>query len=550
MVAIKTKNPEFLEELNKTLNGVLSNEQIVVDETKVSKTEVKRLLIAASQGKTEEIQMIARELGVETALGFTNGRMAMLYRKPYDLHADEPAPVDTATEAPAEEPAPAPAVEPAEDPNQGYTVVNVDTPFDNDGNPVEVVEPKHPYEEYYLPITEDEETAEEEPVESETPEETAVEVPTAEETPVEEPASAEEPAQPETTPEETAAEAENAPAEAPAPETVDVDLGDKNYIDAKKALQGAIDGKPYGTVIRTRVKKGEKSGNSVSSWNWVFLSADYNLQKIEVREDSEYVYGKYSKEKNKVYTAPKEEPKPACEPHKAHKVPPMRPVPETAFTTEEAIAKLEKETKLFRDCGSDDAKWVIDQLKALCQTDRDFVQYAMLPQKTFEGAFQYVYNVAKAKECGTIINEPTGYGVDLSKEASMEFFVEYYKYDEDEVKRLREEEIAKKKAEAEAAKKESAKAARKGKKTTKAAEKPAEAKSEVPAFEAIEQAKADTEAEKAPEPEANPAEPAPVEKVTAEAPAPAPEPAKAPEKKATPSADGTQVSIFDLLMGA
>lgn len=557
MIAIKT-TPELIAELNKTFNGNLTDGQLIVDETQFSKTDVKRLLVLASQGKSDEIQMITRELGTEVALGFTNGRMAMLHRTSYDLHADETAAVETSTEVPAEEPAPAPAVEPAGDPNPGFTVVDVETPFDEGGNPVEVEEPKNPYEEYELPITdEDEDSADDDAAETEVPEETAapaeadapaeeeapqadtVDAPEAEEASEEEPASDEEPAPAEEPP----AEAENAPAE-----TLDVDLGDRNYSDAKKAFQDALKGKPIGTTVRMRVKKGEKSGNSTSAWNWVFISGEYDLKKIDVREDSEYVYGKYVLEKPKVHEPVKEEPKPPCEPHKAHKVPPMRPVPETNFTAEEAIAKLEEDSKLFRECGSEDAKWVIEQLKKRCETDRDFVQYVMLPQKTFKDAFEYVFNVAKAKECGTIINEPHGYGVDLSKEASMEFFVEYYMYDEDEVKRLKDEEAAKKKAAAETAQKEQKKAGKKGKKAKAEQAKPDEAKAEVPAFEAIEQAKAAAEAEKAPEPEVKPAEPAPVEEVKAEAAAPAPEPVKAPEKKPTPTVTESQVSIFDLLL--
>ena len=104
MIAIKT-TPELINELNKTFNGNLTDGQLIVDETQFSKTDVKRLLVLASQGKSDEIQMITRELGTEVALGFTNGRMAMLHRTSYDLHADETAAVETSTEVPADDPA-------------------------------------------------------------------------------------------------------------------------------------------------------------------------------------------------------------------------------------------------------------------------------------------------------------------------------------------------------------------------------------------------------------------------------------------------------------
>ena len=598
MIAI-TSTRALMEELNKTINGNLANGQIIVDETKFSKTDVKRLLLGMSAGKEDEIQMTTREMGTEIALGFTNGRMVMKYKTTYDLHAvndGEYLAVQEVTETPAVDDAPA-----SDDAARGFTVVDdVENPFDQPagktGEPdnVEVVEPEHLYEEHeigdddeepdgasesaepeYTPAeavaSEEEPTSEakETPDEEDAPEEeTADKAPKAEEAPVEEPAPAEPDPEPEADAEE--ADAPEAPAEpadtakepAPAPETIEVDCGELNYAEAKQKLMKATDGKPFGTIVKVKVKSVPKSGNCIASWSWVLGGKDYNVKKTAIREEDGFIYGEYVIEKPTAVATREEKPKPLCEKSQEHKLPPIAKVPETNFTAEDVAAKLDQETQLFRVCGSADAKWVIEHLKELCKDDHDLAQYIMKANKNFEEAFKYVSRLAKNRECGTVINADHGYCIDLSKEDSVQYFIEYYMLDEDEVKRLKDEEEAAKKAKADAAKKEAAAAKKGGKGKNKKAQADAP-KPAAPTFDEIDKAKetVPAEPEKAPEAvveavaEAEPApaaetKPEPIkDEKPAEAPAPK-EPIKLPERKtAKPalSSLGDQVSIFDLL---
>ena len=129
---------------------------------------------------------------------------------------------------------------------------------------------------------------------------------------------------------------------------------------------------------------------------------------------------------------------------KKHEVPPMMEVPKTAFTAEEAVAKLESERNLLRE-EDRDARWVMTDLQQKCREDNDLCQYVMREGKSFLGAYEYFARLARNGEIG-IVMEKLG-GVSISCEVSTPYCIEYFMMDDDEIARRKKEEEEKKKAE-------------------------------------------------------------------------------------------------------
>ena len=150
--------------------------------------------------------------------------------------------------------------------------------------------------------------------------------------------------------------------------------------------------------------------------------------------------------------------------HKERIEPPLLPVPDTDFTAEDAIKKLESD-KHFLCENASDCLYVLDQLSERCKTDRDFCQYVMRDGKTFIGSYKYLATLAKNDFVGMIVEGLGGKMVDLSREAAIPYFVEYFMLNDDEIARLKKEEEEKKKAERAAA--AAAKAAKTRKKNEK-----------------------------------------------------------------------------------
>lgn len=525
MIAIES-NKEALIELNKTINGNLCENQIIVDETTFSKTDVKRLLLEVSGKTANDYLMKTWEYGTEVVLGFSNGRMEKKAKGTYNTSFDE---------------------------NTDYMVVTESNPFDGheaaetsaietaEEVPAEISEPT-------TADTETENDSEEEIV----PEAEEVSIPEAvTETPD---AETEEPAE-EKIPEQECQKAE-AVEETPPPEIIELNLGDIEHKEAMKELNKAVDGKPYGTIVKIQIVNDTKKGNFLSSWSWIACEGKFRFCKRDVKMENNVIHGEY--ELCEPYAPKEEKPKPFTEEALAHPIPPMRVVPETNFTAEEAAAKLDGELGEFMKVDSD-LSWVINQLKERCKEDCDFAQFVMLEQKTVKGAFDYVYHVAKKKECGMTVNfNSHDYGVSLSKEDSIPFFEEYYRYDEEEVARLKKEKEEKEKAEREA----KAAAEKKTKKKTSARKKATA--TDVPKQEAEKPVFAEEPAIEAPEPEVQ------AEEIKAEPqyPVKEPEPVNNPEPEPEPEAqvkaevaepkpvkhdprsDDTynQISMFDFLM--
>lgn len=161
---------------------------------------------------------------------------------------------------------------------------------------------------------------------------------------------------------------------------------------------------------------------------------------------------------------------------------PIAEVPSTDYTADDAVAKFDKELQainaLCPNAMQSDSLWVIEQLKEKCRNDNAFVQYVMQENKSFKNAYTYVLALAGKKVMGTIFNgqaaDPdfkilvgmpgASYGVDISRENSLPYFIEYYLFDEEkarnekkkkdeERKKKQEAAIAKQKAETKSAKK-------------------------------------------------------------------------------------------------
>lgn len=136
--------------------------------------------------------------------------------------------------------------------------------------------------------------------------------------------------------------------------------------------------------------------------------------------------------------------------HKERKAPPLLPVPDTDFTAEDAIKKLEEDKRFLTENASD-CLYVLTQLSEKCKADRDFCQYVMREGKTFIGSYKYLAELARNDYVGMIVSGICGKMVDLSREASIPYFVEYFMLNDDEIARLKKEEDEKKKAEKAAA---------------------------------------------------------------------------------------------------
>ena len=143
--------------------------------------------------------------------------------------------------------------------------------------------------------------------------------------------------------------------------------------------------------------------------------------------------------------------------HKERKEPPLLPVPDTDFTAEDAIRKLEIDKRFLTENASD-CLYVLAQLSEKCKADRDFCQYVMREGKTFIGSYKYLAELARNDYVGVIVSGISGKMVDLSREAAIPYFVEYFMIDDEAIARAKKEEAEKKAAEKKA--KDAAKAAK------------------------------------------------------------------------------------------
>ena len=88
-------------------------------------------------------------------------------------------------------------------------------------------------------------------------------------------------------------------------------------------------------------------------------------------------------------------------------------------TYEECEAKLNKEREIFKD---NDSQFVIDGLLAKCKEDANFRDNVMREDKTFAGAFEYFFNLAK-QGFAIKINNNMAY---LDNEMALEYSINYF----------------------------------------------------------------------------------------------------------------------------
>lgn len=86
---------------------------------------------------------------------------------------------------------------------------------------------------------------------------------------------------------------------------------------------------------------------------------------------------------------------------------------------EECEAKLNKEREIFKDA---DSKFVIDGLLEKCKEDADFCDNVMREDKTYAGAFEYFFNLAK-QGFAIKVNDNMAY---LDNEMALEYAINYF----------------------------------------------------------------------------------------------------------------------------
>lgn len=96
------------------------------------------------------------------------------------------------------------------------------------------------------------------------------------------------------------------------------------------------------------------------------------------------------------------------------------------YTVEDARKKLEEELKIYKD---GDSKYVVNKLIELCNTDDELLNAIMLPQKSYDKAFQYFYE--KSRTVG--YKMPRGNMIYLDNDAAVKLSVEYFKRNDAQV---------------------------------------------------------------------------------------------------------------------
>lgn len=97
----------------------------------------------------------------------------------------------------------------------------------------------------------------------------------------------------------------------------------------------------------------------------------------------------------------------------------------TAHTIEDVKKKLEAELEVYRD---GDSRYIVEKLVELCQKDKVLLEAIMLPQKSYDKAFQYFYQRSR------IVGYKMPYGnlVYLNNDTAVKLSVEYFKTDKAE----------------------------------------------------------------------------------------------------------------------
>lgn len=96
-------------------------------------------------------------------------------------------------------------------------------------------------------------------------------------------------------------------------------------------------------------------------------------------------------------------------------------------TYEEVEEKLNKERQMFN--GDSDTDYVIDGLLEHCNSDQEFLDNVMRPDKSYMGALQYFANKAK-DGYGTKVNLKGGYGVMMNADTALKYAIDYFNSEE------------------------------------------------------------------------------------------------------------------------
>ena len=181
-----------------------------------------------------------------------------------------------------------------------------------------------------------------------------------------------------------------------------VPVNDCNYVTAlnqatKEQLDKAIKiMEKNGGKNKTRIKRCKEKLHSVNSTKRV-VEEKPNLEKNEPK-----------KKKATVIQFPTKKPEFET----------LDPVDEK-HTYEECEAKLSKEREIFKDA---DSQFVIDGLLQKCKEDDNFRNNVMREDKTYLGAFEYFYNLAK-DGFAIKINNNMAY---LDNEMALEYAINYF----------------------------------------------------------------------------------------------------------------------------
>lgn len=96
-----------------------------------------------------------------------------------------------------------------------------------------------------------------------------------------------------------------------------------------------------------------------------------------------------------------------------------------AHTIEDVRKKLEAELEVYRD---GDSRYIVEKLVEMCRKDKALLEAIMLPQKSYDKAFQYFYQRSR------IVGYKMPYGnlVFLNNDTAVKLSVEYFKTDKAE----------------------------------------------------------------------------------------------------------------------
>ena len=115
---------------------------------------------------------------------------------------------------------------------------------------------------------------------------------------------------------------------------------------------------------------------------------------------------------------------------------------EVHHTYEEAEAKLKADRAKFDP--NPDHDYVIEGVLEACVADQDLLDNVMRPEKSYVGAFQYLFEKARQGYCTKVGNNV---GI-MDKNDALRYTIDYFNTDEEKVKAKKEAEVKKKKAEA------------------------------------------------------------------------------------------------------